>query len=75
MQVMTQEVGTRLLAAQLEHGTRHIVIGQTVQIVYAPATVNVGDGFYIKHQNIHKQARIIFTEKHRWSNNDRRDRK
>jgi hypothetical protein len=49
MQIVPQELGSRLLTPHLEDGFRNIIIRQTVQIIYPAAAIYIGNGFNIKH--------------------------
>ena len=64
-----------LLPAQLKYGARDVVIRQAVQIVNAPAAVDVGYGFNIKNEEVQGKAWFSSTQKRRWSDSDHRDRR
>ena len=57
MLLVRQEFAAGFLAALGEHDLRHVLVGQIMQIVKAPAEIGIRHGFDVEHQGVHAASR------------------
>src|SRR6185437_3696 len=52
----TQELPARRIATQREHGFRHLLLAQPLQVVQPPAQIDVRNGLDVEDENVHQRA-------------------